>query len=106
MLLRPDGVGIMHLDSGEKQADYLHCCHCGKSHIVAAALNDLCSGKPVLGFCAKCNHPTCPTCTECVPQERQIENLEAGRDKLTPTPAFAAFPSNPLSGPHSIWTPE
>lgn len=100
MLLRPDGVGQIFTEFGEKQADYLHCCHCGKSHLVASALNELCAGKPALGFCARCNHPTCPTCTECVPNERQIENIEAGRPVLTPAPVMAAFPANPL------WIPE
>lgn len=96
----PDGTGIEIVNGVERQSDYVHCCHCGRAHLVAASLKNYVLGKPSLGFCAKCNAPACPTCGECVPLELQIENMEAGRLALTPSAPFAAFPRNPLIIPH------
>ena len=92
-----DGTGIFTVGGREHQSDWMHCCHCGKAHLIAASLNSLLQGKPVLGYCAKCDHPTCPDCLECVPIDRQLENIEAGRPELTPALVSAAFPHNPLT---------
>jgi hypothetical protein len=98
MVLRPDSVLVITgPDIGEKQADGLVCCHCGRSHIVAAALRSLVTSRPdAMGFCMKCNAPHCSTCTKCVPQEQWAGNVEAGRDPLADRAPFAAFPKNPL----------
>jgi hypothetical protein len=91
-----DGVGIAHTGGGERQMDFIHCCHCGRAVLFASALNDAVKGTAQMGFCGKCNAPRCHDCAECVPVERQIENMEAGRLVLTPSAPFAAFPRNPL----------
>ena len=45
------------------------------------------------GFCTKCMGYVCgPACFECVPIERRLENLEAGRPELTPMPASILVP--------------
>lgn len=57
----------------------VQCCHCGKHIIIRDAFAQAIKGK--LGYCGRCNHITCgsPECQNCVPQEQQIENIEAGR---------------------------
>lgn len=81
----------------ERQGEGFRCCHCGRMHLVAGALQDLILQRPgAVGFCTRCNHPRCAECAECVPEERQIENVEAGRSRLAAAPAFAAFPVNPI----------
>lgn len=96
--MRNVGTGIYHDPSGEKQADFIHCCHCGRAVLFASAVNEAVKGRAQMSFCSRCNHPCCHDCTECVPVERQIENMEAGRLLLSPTAPFAAFPHNPLIG--------
>ena len=62
--------------------DVLQCCHCRFSWEVVAG-----SGR-LRGFCRRCLGYTCgrPECMACVPFERRLENLEAGRDILMPGP--------------------
>lgn len=68
-------------------AGTLQCCHCGTHWIPQPG-----SGR-IRGWCSRCNGPVCgPGCAECVPHERQIENIEAGRDVLTPLPASIVVP--------------
>ena len=65
------------------------CGHCGKHHVIRHG-----SGRwRVLGFCALCNRMVCgPTCTgNCVPQEAQVENIEAGRDVDAPRPELTGW---------------
>ena len=60
----------------------LSCCHCQATWVVKRG-----SGK-LRGFCQNCNGFVCgPACAECVPIERRIENIEAGRPENTPAPA-------------------
>lgn len=56
----------------------IQCVHCGAHHVIKEAFERACQGK--LGFCARCNGPTCgrAICEPCVPQEQQLENMEAG----------------------------
>ena len=93
---RIDSVGITITDRGERQEDYIQCRHCGRHELFASALNEAVKGRAVMSFCAKCNGPVCHGCGECIPQERRLENIEAGRHALTPAAPFAAFPRNPL----------
>ncbi len=59
----------------------LSCCHCQHTWILKKG-----SGK-LRGFCQNCLGYVCgPGCMECVPVERMIENMEAGRDPKTPPP--------------------
>lgn len=74
---------------GEIQdGDTLSCCHCGRHWEVRVG-----SGAE-RGFCTRCMGYVCgPTCYECVPKERRLENVEAGRPLLTPTPATVCVPA-------------
>lgn len=94
--MRPDSVGIAFTERGERHEDFIQCRHCGRHVVFKSALDEAVKGRAVMSFCARCNGPCCHTCTQCVPQERQLENIEAGRPVLTPTNPFAAFPANPL----------
>ncbi len=73
--LRPAGyVSIADPDAAIIEEDTLQCVHCGCHWQVKPG-----SGN-VRGFCGKCNGPICGArCLECVPIERGLENLEAGR---------------------------
>lgn len=67
----------------------LTCCHCQTAWILSKG-----SGKQ-RGFCLKCMGYTCGGvgCLECVPVERRLENIEAGRPELTPLPTSIIVPS-------------
>lgn len=56
----------------------VQCVHCGAHHHIKNAFEQATLGK--LGFCARCNGITCgrELCEACVPQEQQLENMEAG----------------------------
>ena len=73
--LRPAGYSM--ITEPEKtiiEEDTLQCVHCGCHWQVKPG-----SGN-VRGFCGKCNGPICGAkCLECVPIERGLENMEAGR---------------------------
>ncbi len=75
--MRESGRIILADPGGDKpilEAATLQCAHCGKHWIVVPG-----SGR-VRGFCMRCNGPICgPKCAECLPAEKQIENIEAGR---------------------------
>lgn len=65
----------------------LSCCHCQSAWIVQKG-----SGK-LRGYCQNCMGFVCgPACAECIPIERRIENLEAGRPELTPAPVRIFVP--------------
>jgi len=72
----------------------LSCCHCGAAWVLRKG-----SGK-VRGFCTKCMRVHCggPNCWECVPVERRLENLEAGRPELTPAPVSVYVGETPPGG--------
>ena len=66
-----------------EQMPTLQCCHCGFTWAYQPG-----SGR-IRGWCMKCHGPVCgPRCAECVPKERQLENIEAGRPLKTPSPAM------------------
>lgn len=76
--------------------DVLTCCHCGAAWEVVVG-----SGR-ARGFCPRCHDSNKPgsgytcgdfRCGECVPRERRLENVEAGRPALTPCPALAVVPA-------------
>lgn len=75
--------------------DTIQCCHCGRQHILGIEM--ILRGE--MGFCQRCNHPTCPNdyCNrDCVPQERQLEIMEG------------ANPTGVAAGGHfhgSFWLP-
>lgn len=63
------------------------CCHCQATWIYQKG-----SGR-LRGWCQRCNGYVCgPTCVECVPIERRLDNIEAGRPELTPLPARVLVP--------------
>jgi hypothetical protein len=69
------------------------CIHCGGMWEVKPG-----SGR-VRGWCTKCNGPVCgPGCAACVPFERQLENVEAGKSANTPGPIR-------VSVPRGLWLP-
>lgn len=65
----------------------LSCRHCQYTWVLQKG-----SGQ-ARGFCTKCMGYVCgPGCYECVPFERRIENIEAGRPETTPAPALILVP--------------
>lgn len=73
-----------------QEGQTLSCVHCQFTWVLVKG-----SGRK-RGFCTKCMGYTCGKreCeTACVPAERRIENLEAGRSELTPTPPLIVVPS-------------
>ena len=92
--LSPAGyITISDPDAGLIEADTLQCVHCGCHWEMKPGSGNM------RGFCTRCNGPVCgPKCRECVPIERGLENLEAGRlekecDGRVSVPAY------------KIWTP-
>lgn len=77
----------------QQQGATLSCCHCQHTWIVQKG-----SGK-LRGFCQQCMGFVCgPQCAECVPIERRIENMEAGRPENTPAPVKILVPSGAIWG--------
>jgi hypothetical protein len=77
---RPDGLLITTPDDGspEQQLDTVQCVHCGRHWVYTRAVLEAIRGG--LGFCQRCNGITCgQACQACVPQEQQLDNIEAGR---------------------------
>ena len=73
------------LDAGcdtVQRIDYVACCHCGRQHAYRSTLDAHLRGEQRLGFCMRCGAPRCLTCETCVPLDRQLENIEAGRHAL------------------------
>jgi len=77
---KPNGLIITTpWDGGpETQQDTVQCVHCGQHWVWEKAILSAIQGG--LGFCTRCNGITCgDACQACVPQEQQLENIEAGR---------------------------
>lgn len=75
-VLRPNGTLITTPGDGGRVTfrDTVQCKHCGCHWTHQPG-----SGK-VRGWCCNCNGPVCgPQCAECLPFERWLENVEAGR---------------------------
>lgn len=91
---RPASVAFVSLPDLARAAELemVSCCHCGRQHPARASMQALMQGKEVLGFCAKCNGVHCPGCQECVPMERQLDNIEAGRHPLDVSRVTIAVP--------------
>ena len=72
--LNPAGYTILaEPDKRIVEADTLQCVHCGMHWPVDPSA----VGR---GFCGRCNGPICgKKCLACVPIDRGLENLEAGR---------------------------
>lgn len=65
---------VMGSAGGENHINTIQCGHCGGHWVPTSG-----SGK-VRGFCQNCCRPFCgPACSECVPVEQYLENLECGR---------------------------
>lgn len=80
-------VQMMGLWGELVEGQTLSCCHCQHTWILRKG-----SGK-LRGFCQRCMGYVCgPGCMECIPIERRLENLEAGRPELTPAPALIVVP--------------
>lgn len=69
----------------------LSCCHCQFTRVLQKG-----SGR-AWHWCDRCCGYHCggPDCRECVPIERRLDNLEAGRPLLTPPPPRIVVPSLP-----------
>ena len=74
-ILRPAGYAqTVDPDARLVEEDTLQCVHCGMHWQVKPG------SRNVRGFCGRCNGPICGAkCLECVPIERGLENMEAGR---------------------------
>lgn len=68
----------------------LSCCHCQFTRVLKKG-----SGQ-VWHWCGSCAGYHCggTQCRECVPIELRLENLEAGRPMLTPSPQRILIPAN------------
>jgi len=75
------------------EREMVMCCHCGGHWLWVKG-----SGRR-RGWCMRCSGCTCGqrACDACVPMERQIENMEAGRDRLS-MPIWAAMPKEVSAG--------
>ena len=63
----------------------LQCKHCGATWIASPG------SERIRGWCMKCHGPVCgPRCGACVPFERQMDNIEAGRPEKTPLPEMVS----------------
>ena len=74
--LRPHGhIFITDPDGRETGLDCHQCCHCDAHFAIVKG-----SGK-IRGFCTRCMQSTCgrPECHECVPFEKKLEQVEAGK---------------------------
>lgn len=83
------------LDAGSDvvhEIDFVQCRHCGAHHPYRSTLDAHLRGEKRLNWCARCAAPCCLACTECVPIDQQLANLEAGRHVLAPRPVFVAVP--------------
>lgn len=74
------------------EVEFVRCVHCGRHHAVRQSIAALALGRPVLGFCARCNGVHCPACAKCVPNERQLDNIEAGRHPLDASRVSVVIP--------------
>lgn len=69
------------------EGDTLSCVHCQAIWVCKKG-----SGK-IRGYCERCHGYFCgPGCQACVPWERQLDNIEAGRPQLTPMPTSIIVP--------------
>lgn len=87
-------VEVTGLAGELKRGETLSCVHCQHSWVVQPG-----SGY-VRGFCPNCMgyHCGAPACRVCVPIERRLENVEAGRPELTPAPPLIVVPAGVLTG--------
>lgn len=74
-----------------RRGDTLRCVHCQHTWMVEPG-----SGRS-RGYCTNCMGYVCgaPECEACINWERRLENLEAGRPELTPSPAMVLVPAVP-----------
>lgn len=82
--MKESGVIILSdPDSGRQLQEIptIQCVHCSRHWVSQPG-----SGR-IRGWCTRCNGPVCgPGCAECVPKERQLENMEAGLPANVPGP--------------------
>lgn len=92
--MRADSTAIITGDELPLAAEveFVRCVHCGRHHAVRQSIEALALGRNVLGYCARCDGVHCPGCAECVPNERQLDNIEAGRDPLDVSRVLVAIP--------------
>jgi hypothetical protein len=70
-----------------REGETLSCVHCRFTWILQKG-----SGR-ARGYCTNCMGYVCgPACAECLPFERKIENLEAGRPENDPGPVKIFVP--------------
>ena len=74
-------IEITNHDGPTVESDLVQCVHCGGHFPIKIG-----SGK-TRGFCTLCNGPVCgPSCANCVPLEKWLENREQGKpDDHKPT---------------------
>ncbi len=75
-----------------EEIDFVQCCHCGAHHPFRSTLDAHLRGEQRLGFCQRCNAPRCLTCSECVPLDAQLANVEAGKWHAAPRSVSIAVP--------------
>lgn len=86
---KPDGYSKTTGPHGEiVDCDTLQCRHCGSHWEVVVG-----SGR-LRGWCSRCLGYCCgrPECFVCIPIEQRLQNIEAGRPMLTPSPSQIALP--------------
>lgn len=95
--LRPAGIILIHdpEESREIEQATLMCCHCG-AHFSLLKYGKTSLGT-VPGTCWTCGgQPVCgkQECMQCVPNEVQLSNMEAGRSVLAPRPVMVSIGSS------------
>ena len=82
----PSSIMLLTGDGREDVVEFTRCVHCGAHIPVKASIEGIVAGTLRLGHCRKCDGVHCEQCSTCVPFEQQLDNVEAGRDRLAPRP--------------------
>lgn len=88
-LIKPAGFSTEIGPYGEITVRPIHsCCHCQKTWEEVKG-----SGR-LRGYCSRCHGYVCghPDCMVCINWEAKLENVEAGRPRLTPRPEQVTVP--------------
>lgn len=88
----PASIMLLTGDGREDVVEFTRCVHCGAHIPFKASIEGLVAGTLRLGYCAKCDGVHCEQCSKCVPFHQQLDNVEAGRDRLADRPVSILVP--------------
>lgn len=88
----PASIMLLAGDGREDVVEFTRCVHCGAHIPFKASIEGLVAGTLRLGYCSKCDGVHCEQCSKCVPFHQQLDNVEAGRDRLADRPVSILVP--------------